>query len=101
MAKMIFDSNLGRELGPYPAHAGDFCGNRLPGRERAHSLGDDANYWAGAQTQYREGNPHPCNGKSSAELRAEGVVGLYLLHDAKLMPWERPIPTPPELSEPV
>lgn len=73
--------------GPYPNKAGEYCGNH--GRAVVT-----------ISENMRAGRPRPCKAGTTAELQAQGVVGLYLKEDRKLMEWEEECPTPPGLMEP-
>ncbi len=74
--------------GPYPNKAGEYCGNHC-----GHPLTIPENM--------RKGRPRPCPDGTTAEMEAQGYVGLYLKEDQKLMDWEEECDTPPELTEPV
>lgn len=102
MAKMSFDCITKQEVGPYPAHAGDYCSNEHESEFKNSRLdrGFKARFTNSRPSNVRRGNPRACAGKSLAELKAEGWFGLYLIADTKLMPWERAIPSPEELREP-
>lgn len=93
--------------GPYPCHAGEYCGNYLKGSQayvRDDQTHENAQYiqkeWL---ARMRFGRPHSCGGFTVAEKIAQGWVGLYLKEDDPVN-WRRPgdvlIDTPEELQEP-
>jgi hypothetical protein len=97
MAKEIRDCITGEWTGPYPHHAGDYCGNYHPDSQSFASKSVDKAWLA----KMRFGLPRPCAAGSTEEMKAQGLVGLYLREDEKrLFDWEREIPTPDELKEP-
>lgn len=80
------------DKGPYPMHAGEYCGNHHP---------VDAAKWQKAWLdRMRFGKPRPCKAFGSEEGAAQGYVGLYLKESRKPLAHEIPVPTPPELMEP-
>lgn len=90
--------------GPYPNKAGEYCGNHCVGSEPLCTLHETPQEAAVHQREclakMRFGRPHSCKAGTSAEMEAQGYVGLYLKEDQKLMSWEEECPTPPELREP-
>lgn len=86
---------IGNE-GSYPNLPDEYCGNCL--------LQDYAS--VGGYSNLRPGRPRPTEYKTSAELEADGVLGLYLVRAIalgdliKIHPETREIATPPELMEP-
>ena len=93
--------------GPYPCYAGEYCGNYLPGippLRRNDQTQQDAErqerLWLASM---RFGRPHSRKQSTSAQMAAQGWVGLYLKED-----YEHPsfvghfvlVDTPDELREP-
>lgn len=78
--------------GPYPCHAGDYCGNHDPKR----------NYDGMTFDNFRFGRPRPTKVRTTEELEAWGMVGLYLKRSDShiFLGGEILIKTPPELCEP-
>lgn len=81
--------------GPYPNKAGEYCGNYYKGRR--------------VPPNTRVGRAHPCKAGTTAEMEAQGYVGLYLVSDEDAVEMACcnrgkeivEVPTPPELLEPV
>jgi hypothetical protein len=90
--------------GPYPNKAGEYCGNHhkgSPALARFHETQEQADaYQKEHLAKMRFGRPHPCKAGTTAELEAQGYVGLYLIEDRNLMSWEVECETPLELTEP-
>lgn len=92
--------------GPFPMHAGEYCGNFHPSTEPRPHLHETppeeaAKSQAALLSKMRFGKPRPCPAGTSDEMAAQGYVGLYLKEDRPPhFEWEEPILTPPELMEP-
>ncbi len=90
--------------GPYPDKAGEYCGNHLRGSDPFSSFRETPEQARKHQREYlaimRFGRPRACKAGTTEEMEARGYVGLYLKEDQKLMDWETPCPTPPEMLEP-
>lgn len=104
----------------FPNKKDEYCGNHHPGSkieqmffdmfsEYRHVRGDWKvfGYTLPSRNHYRFGRPHDCPAGSSADMAAQGYVGLYLLHDSTGTPSEyerergaKDVLTPPELMEP-
>lgn len=91
--------------GPYPMHAGEYCGNWTKGSPAMRTLDQTQAEAEVQQEQYlsqmRFGKPRPCPAYPTSELaEAAGLVGLYFKGTVVPLPWQQPITTPPELMEP-
>jgi hypothetical protein len=51
-------------------------------------------------TKVRRGRPRPAGGRDSAQMAAEGWVGLYLIRDLPLSPHAVAVEAPQWMSEP-
>jgi len=80
------NSKVGK--GPYPMHAGEFCGNQSINQA--------------CPPRMRFGKPRPCEEYPTVDLAEKaGFVGLYLKKTiSRLFDWKVPCETPPELMEP-
>lgn len=95
MAYMIGDE------GPYPNLPDEYCGNcdRETYERGSGLLGM---FWG-----KRAGCPRPSATMTTAQLEAEGIVGMYLIVAIpiddlmRIRPETRKVPTPPTLTEPV
>lgn len=83
--------------GPYPDKAGEFCGNHRLGNDPPRQLHESFEEAWERQDAFlvrmRFGKPSLCKAGTSAEMKAKGLVGLYLKEDRELFSWETPIET--------
>lgn len=85
--------------GPYANKRGEFRGNMLRGRPGIDDPDELHARWRFVSS-YRAGRPRPMDGKTSAQLDADGYAGYYLISDEPLRRGALEVPTPPELTEP-
>lgn len=91
--------------GPYPCYEGEFCGNHNPNHPLCRREGITADQAEQRQksslAKMRFGRPRACGAGTSAEMAAQGYVGLYLKQgDEHRLPGEVLVDTPEELREP-
>lgn len=100
---MAWNRKLGG--GPYPNLKDEYCGNHDPTELPIAACGQTPEQALDAQRRYLEkmrlGRPHPARGKTTEELEAAGVYGLYLKESRDLFDFEEAVPTPDSLREPV
>lgn len=91
--------------GPYPMHAGEYCGNYNKDWPAVSRLNQSKEGAKREQEQYlsrmRFGKPRPCQAYPTVELaEAAGLVGLYANSDSHAFSWYVQCETPLELMEP-
>ncbi len=91
--------------GPYPHHAGDYCGNYDSGYSAVSAFYEDQGQADSRQKEallgMRFGRPRREPDSSTKTLEDMGVVGLYLKHDrTDRAPGDVLVPTPERMREP-
>jgi len=106
MARMRWNFYESEWNGPYPHHAGDYCGNHKYGMIHNYHTMFCRGQWRKEKRAYemwlskmRFGIPHSCCAGTADQLKAKGVVGLYLNRDSKSTIYDVPVPTPYKLTE--
>lgn len=101
MAWMDKDKASHLNNGPFPCHAGEYCGNHTPpGLFFAGQNQRERKMYVDWLAQMRFGEPRATPECSVEYLKSHGIVGLYLRENQPIRSWFEIVPTPPQLMEP-